>query len=398
MKTVIVNLALDMNYGREILAGIQKQARRHPGVEFRVWRMPQQDFWSDPVSLEADGMIVHVTTAERDKLLRAMDRPVVNVSGLLLRSALPRVMSDDAAVGRLAAEHLLELGFARFGFVGVDGHGYSIRREAGFRERLGLARFDCEVFTHGACRAPRESWEANAGLLEGWLRSLKPPVGIMVCNDVHARRVVGACCRLGLRVPEEVAVIGVDNDDMESGQSAVPLTSVMLGAERIGFEAAAMVMRLMNGKPPPAGPVQTLPLGIARRHSTDVLAIADQEVARALRFIRDKAVVEPVGVRDVAREVAMSRRLLELRFRKALGRSPYAEILRVRIVRASELLAQTDLSMSEIAEAAGFTDARLLCVSFHRKTGMTPTAYRDQFRLRDRPDGKRQARSHARSP
>jgi LacI family transcriptional regulator len=208
---------------------------------------------------------------------------------------------------------------------------------------------------------------------------LPKPVGVMACRDDQGLRLLDACRRAGVLVPDQVAVLGVDNDDIQCHMATPPLTSIDLNPEHVGYEAAALLERLMDAKPPPAGPVLLPPRAVVMRQSTDVVAVDDPEIAAALQYIRRHA-CDGLRVAELLARLPLSPSVLERRFRALLGRSPKAEISRVQLERARQLLAETDLPLDAVAEKAGLRDARYLCDVFARKTGMTPGAYRKQSR------------------
>jgi LacI family transcriptional regulator len=217
-----------------------------------------------------------------------------------------------------------------------------------------------------------------------WLTLLHKPVGVLAPNDVWAYQLLEVCRQKALRVPDDVALVGVDNDDLLCGLARPPLTSVATPAERVGYEAAALLDRLMAspGRADGAPPLPPLPpLGVVARQSTDVLMVDDPAVAAAVRFIRERACT-PIGVEDLLRAVPLPRRTLERRFRAALGRGPGEEIRRTRVERARYLLGASRSSMGEVARAAGFADAKHFCVAFRRHTGQSPSSYRREFRHR----------------
>jgi LacI family transcriptional regulator len=216
---------------------------------------------------------------------------------------------------------------------------------------------------------------AQAADLRRWLRELPKPVGIMACYDIRGQQVLDACRSAGLAVPAEVAVIGVDNDELLCDLASPPLTSVVPNAHRTGYEAAGLLDRLMAGKRVAAAPTLIAPLGVAARQSTDVLAVDDREVARAVQFIREHA-CDGINVGDVLRVVPLSRRVLEMRFQRLLGRTPREEILQARLGRVKQLLGETDLPLYLIAERTGFEHVEYLSVVFRREAGTTPSAFR----------------------
>jgi LacI family transcriptional regulator len=214
----------------------------------------------------------------------------------------------------------------------------------------------------------------------GWLKKLPKPLGLMACNDIRGQEVLSACRAAGITVPEEVAVIGVDNDEMLCELSDPPLSSVSLDTERIGYEAAALLDQMIAGKKNLDLPILVLPAGIITRRSTDVLAIEDRHIANATRFIRERACVG-IDVSDVLKFVPLSRSTLERRFLRLLGHSPKEEILRTRLDRAKQLLAETDLSLAQVADKVGFQHPEYLSVIFKKKTHLTPGEFRAQSHI-----------------
>jgi LacI family transcriptional regulator len=211
------------------------------------------------------------------------------------------------------------------------------------------------------------------------LHDLPQPLAVFCCNDACAKEVVQDAVAAGLRVPDQVAVLGVDNDEINCELSGVQLSSIRLNTELIGYEAASLLAKLMAGSAVPTQPTLIEPVEVITRRSTDVLALDDTEVATVVRFIRDRGGRE-INVEDLLQQTSLSRRSLEMRFRKALGRSPYQEIRRVQIERAQLLLARTDRPVREIADACGFKESRTLSVAFHDRLGITPRQYRRRSR------------------
>jgi LacI family transcriptional regulator len=305
---------------------------------------------------------------------------------------MPRVTTDDVAVGRLAAAHLLSLGLPHFAFYGTHEHFASLLREKGFKDTLGGAGLSCHVLLNGAPpdagrkspaarkAATRRDWPGKEGAtLEEWLLALPKPIGVLASTDSRALQLLAVCRHLDVKVPESVAVLGVDNDDVFCELSNPPLSSIALSTQRIGYEAARMLDRLMAGESPAQRQLLVPPAGVVPRRSSDLPAILDPDVAAAVRYI-SLHVQDDLQVGDVLREVNVSRRSLEQRFLKALGRTPAAEIRRAQVEVAKQMLTQTDEPMSRVSLAAGFSNAKQLGSSFHHETGQTPTAFRRQSR------------------
>lgn len=331
-------------------------------------------------SFRPAAVIAHVFSEELAQALSRLKVPVVNVCGVLPEAPLPRVGVDDHRCGALAAEHLLERGLRHFGFVGHRDHAYSLQREAGFRQRIASSGADVTSYYESGRRPfdPMGRLWAQDRAVQRWAHSLPRPVGIFAANDIWGVQLTEVCLRAGLRVPEEVAILGVDDDDLLCELARPSLSSIALPSQRIGYEAAREVERLLRGAKARSRPLLLPPLGVIARRSTDVLAVDDDDVAAALRFIRQHA-HRPIRVIDVLREVPASRRSLERRFRKVLGRSILDEVRRVHLDCARQLLVQTDLPLHAVAERAGFTDGKRFSTVFRQVMGVTPSAYRQRL-------------------
>ena len=362
-------------YARGLLEGIVAYLR-----ENRAWSiyLPEHSRGDSPppwlAGWEGDGIIARIENAAIARALARVDLPVVDVSAARLLPSLPWVETDNAAFARAAAEHLLERGFKHFGFCADGRFNWSLEREREFSRLVRAAGG-----TYSACDLPAESLgDAAEPLVEhigAWLASLPRPAGVMACYDSYGLQVLDACRRRGIAVPDEIAVIGVDNDELLCSLADPPLSSVIPNTHRMGYEAAALLDRMMAGEKIQALTHLIPPLGVATRPSTDTLAIDDRHVVQAIRFIRERA-CDGIGVDDVLRAVPQSRRQFERRFAKLVGRTPHAEILRVRMNRAKELLAGTDLPLEAVAERVGIEYSEYLSVVFKRETGVAPSRYR----------------------
>jgi LacI family transcriptional regulator len=363
-------------YGRRIHLGIARYVRSH-----RPWSMflDQRELGATPPTWlkrhRWDGIISRPTDRRLAAMFREMGVPVVDLNDLHDDLELPRIHSDDEAIGRLAAQHLLERGFRHFAFCGFTGERWAADRREGCVETLRAAGFSCAVHESYWRGVLAQEWDREQGRIARWLSRLPRPLGIVACNDLRGHHVLDACIRAGLAVPEGVAVIGVDDDELLCEMCDPPLSTVVPGAERIGYEAAELLDRLMQGEKLAAKERRVEPQGIVTRQSTDVLAIPDADVAAAVRFIRERA-CEGVRVADVLQHIPLSRSLLERRFRRYLGRSPQAEIRQVQLKRVKQLLGETDLPLSAIAHLSGFEHVEYLCVVFKRLTGLSPGRYR----------------------
>ena len=362
--------------GRDILRGIARYVREHgPWSTFHEPRSLEESVPGWLKDWAGDGVIARV---QNEQIARAVEQagvPVVDVLGVIQPSSLPFVHTNDADIANLAAEHLLDRGFRRFAFFGLEGENWSQRRRDAFVGKLRAAGCPCTVY-----ETPREvhharMWEDYADDLARWVAQLDKPVGLMACSDQCGPILLEACRRGGAAVPDEVAVIGVDNDEPLCEVSDPALSSVWPDHFRVGYEAAALLDRLMKGTPAPLGPVYLAPRGIVTRQSTDVLAIEDRDVAAAVRFIRERA-CEGVVIDDVVDHVSLSRSVLQRRFKQIVGRTLHEEMLRVRLERARGLLTQTDLPIALVAEKAGFNHQEYMGAVFRARFGQTPAQCR----------------------
>ena len=368
-------------YGRGILRGVRRYIHSH-----QPWSifLEQRDLPTRPPrwleGWDGDGILSRATTRQLAEAAARSKIPVVELTDRHGRSGLPCVRSDDEAIARLGAEHLLERSFRHFAFCGFSREDWSRRRREGFVEVVGQSGATCQVYESPWYGADAHPWEDEQRELAAWLAGLPRPIGIMACNDVRGQHVVDACNRAGLAVPEEVAVLGVDDEKELCDLCDPPLSSVVPNPELVGYTAAEVLDRLMAGEGPEAAGRLIAPLGVVTRQSTDVLAIDDAEIAAAVRYIREHA-CEGATVEDVLSKVPISRSILERRFRKYLGHSPQATIRQAQLKRVKELLAETDLPLAAISDLAGFKHCEHMCVVFKREVGLTPGTFRRRTKV-----------------
>jgi LacI family transcriptional regulator len=334
------------------------------------------------------------------KVYRQTGVPVVELFESRAKSEFPRILPDDVATGELAARHFLERGFRHFGFFGAPWMLWSQERELGFRNEIqrtfqsrakvnnngdGSSNFTITSYGSHAGSTPAAfegSQKRLAQAMGAWLASLPRPLALFAANDLWGFELVQAARELGLHIPDDVAVLGVDNEELLCEIAYPPLSSIRMGAEQIGHAAVSMLEQLLRGKSAVANISRIPPMEIVTRQSTDVLAVEDPDVAMALSHIRKHA-IEGMSVKQLLDAVAINRRTLERRFLSVLGHTPLEEIRRVRLERAKTLL-QTDLPIYDIAVRSGFATPEYLATSFLAATGMTPTTYRRQFAPRSR--------------
>jgi LacI family transcriptional regulator len=330
-----------------------------------------------PRGWRGDGIITSLDyQTDLVRMIRAAKVPVVDLSITRQDVALPRVIGDHVLIGQMAAEHLLERGFRHFAWCADHDDPICSLRHRGFSKTLGQAGFTCEewIWRPGQ-QKPSDYWMAKSRWLQQKLRSMSLPGAVFAFRDAEAANVLDACLQAGFAVPEEVAILGVDNHELICESVHVPLSSVHHDLEKVGYEGAALLDRLMQGAPPPTQPILICPKGIITRRSTDVLAVNHEPSRRALRFIRENY-QRNIGVTEAVQASGMARRTLEKTFRQSIGRTIHEELIRVRLARSRELLRQSDLSVTEIAARTGFRTAQYFSRVFHEAMSVTPRRYR----------------------
>jgi LacI family transcriptional regulator len=377
---VALIIETSLGSGRDILRGVARYVREH-----EPWAL-----FHEPHGLEAsvpqwlrrwngDGIIARIQTRRIAQQLAASGIPVVDVLGVVPELAFPLVSVDNVAIARMAAEHLLERGFRRFGFFGIEGENWSEQRYAGFCSAVASVQSQVPI-----CRLPRDtkgrrSWERAEDEIARWIAALPKPAGVLICSDQRGSQFLEACRRAGVSVPNDIAVVSVDNDEPLCEVCLPPLSSVEPGHLNVGYQAAALLDSMLRGGSASRKPLHVQPLETVTRQSSDTLAVADSRVGMALRLIRENA---PSGMRidDIAREVGLSRSVLQRRFRATLHCSIHQEILNVRIRHARELLATTEISLAAVAEQAGFKHQEYLGAVFRARVGKTPAQVREDAR------------------
>jgi len=370
-------------YGRDLLYGVRDwiQARGEKwSVRFteQARRAPLPGWLAD---WKGDGIIARVDSAQTATTLKRSKLPVIDVSADRPKSEFPRVSIDNSAVTRLAVAHLKDKGLRSIAYIGDQRFTWARQREDEFRQLMAKAGEPCRIYK-GPAAGKGSAGTGSDSELRGivrWLEKLPRPVGIFACNDNRALQVLEACQLCSFSVPDDVAVIGVDDDEVLCQLCDPPLTSVLPNARLTGHEAAAMLSRMMHGEALASQTRYVEPIRVVERQSTDAAAVNDPKIAAALRYINEHA-CEGIDVSDVLRAVPVSRTLFDSRFKALLGHSPHQHIVNKRIERAKQLLFDSDLSITVIAELAGFLSASYLSSVFRRETNLTPYAYRAKLR------------------
>jgi LacI family transcriptional regulator len=328
------------------------------------------------------GVISRHTTPALVQICAELKLPLVDLNDTPLFPGVPKIRPDNVGMGHRGAEHFIERGYRHYGFCGFINEGWSRERRDGFIEGLTLVGHTCNVFDVEYPGDLTPVWDAKQiALLGAWLRRLPKPVAIMACGDMRALQVIGAAQNTGLLVPEEVAVLGANNDTIRCDLAYPPLSSVAPNAFQSGYHAAELLDGLMHGRKCEETDIRIEPVGVAERHSTDILAIDDKNVAAALSFIREHA-CHGLTVEQVLRPSFASRSQLEKKFRRCLGRSPQAEIRRVQVAKIRQLLIETNFPLKKVAELTGFEYVEYMCVVFKRLIGESPGSFRKKNQIR----------------
>ncbi|HRR34947.1 MAG TPA: substrate-binding domain-containing protein [Kiritimatiellia bacterium] len=371
----------------ECLRGIKKYADEQGG--WRIVTSPPflRSAGEEDIHLPAlrswpgDGVVACLTTRGEEKAAARLPMPVVNLSGWRPPgSGVPRVNADHAAIGLLAAEHLLALGLRHFGYYGIEGPWYSQVREQGFVERLKKAGRICAVYRQPVSKNRAQTWQERHAGLERWLVALPKPCGILAVHDYRARVVMELCSRLGIAIPEDVALLGVDNDPMTCEYCTPSLSSVSRDPFACGVAAAALLDRLMRGLPVSGRDTLVPPQGVVTRGSTDRFYDDDPVVRRVVAHVAAQE-GGVLSITAIAKKLKISRRLIEMRFRERLGTTPHAYLQQRRVQYARNLLLDSAQmqSVGEIAAASGFGCARAFREAFRAVTGCTPKAFRERY-------------------
>ena len=370
-KRVALLIETSNEYARRLLSGINNYIREH-----RPWSIYLSEYSRNNVDFtwlkgwQGDGIIARIENEQTARYILETNVPTVDLSAFRMIPSLPYLETDDRAIAAMAAEHLLDRGFTNFGFCGDTQFRWSSLRNHYFAEYLDNLGYPCHSYNGS---------EESIGELIRWVQILPKPIGILACYDIRGRQLLEACRLAELSVPDEVGVLGVDNDELLCELSNPPLSSIKSNPLRTGYLAAELLDRMMSGEKVGALAQLIEPVDIHLRLSTDVLVVKDKLVSDAVRFIRNHA-LDDIQVQDVVDNLAVSRRSLEHRFRKALGRTPHEEIIEIKLKLVKRLLLETTLSLSVIAERAGFKHTEYMSVVFKRMTGIRPGQYRESHK------------------
>lgn len=381
-KSKTVGFWMDVHFGLKLeldtYAGCQKYAREAGWKLVLDPSLKRLHRWK-PERKQYDGILTRVTP----EIATAAQKAGVPLVNLWLNSPmlenLPSVVLDCEAAGELAAEHLIGRGLRSFGYLGSRRHLDADLQLKGFRKRLAADGFECSAYRYplSVLNGRARLWKKFAAGMDQWIESWQPPVGVFVCQDVFCRILIDFCKSHGLSVPGDVAIVGGLNDDIICESQSPTLSSIDEGHAHRGYEAAALLDRLMAGKEPPDKPIRLKPVRLVLRESSDVFASSDPQVAQALRYIVAHG-NRLLDVPEIVAEVGVSRRTLERRFQKSVGRSIAEETLRLRLNRAKRRLVVGDVLLKTVAQESGFRTSSHFSRVFTKEVGITPSEYRAQ--------------------
>ncbi|PCE62689.1 hypothetical protein B7P33_18785 [Sediminicola luteus] len=365
-------------YSRGVIKGIYGYIMEHDQWDVYLGEYsrgePNPDWL---LSWDGDGIIARIENETIAELIKRCQLPTIDVSSANLIPGIPWVETDDRKIAQLAFEHLKDCGLKHFAFAGSQ-FNWSKWRADHFKEVLEGQGVRCDYYSlpmHLDYHVVDEQKK-----IESWLATLPKPIGIFAAYDQLGRLIIDCSQKMGFMVPEEIAVIGVDNDPLICELCSPPLTSVIPDTFKTGYLAAELLAALMQGKTEVNITNLMAPIGVKKRRSTDSLAIEDPHISKALHYIYENASIGSFSINDILAIVPMTRRVFEKRFLEMVGHTPYKEAQRIRVARIQELLTESDLGLLEIAEKMGFEHVSYMSFLFKRETGISPIAYRHKMR------------------
>lgn len=373
---VAVLVETDTSWGRNVLRGIASYAQ-----QFGPWNLTVESHegapnWTLPDSLRVDGVIARVATPLILGQLLARKAPVVDVGDLFLSDCrVDTVVTDFAAWATLALNHFRAKGFEHFALYAPPSRDYAKRRGDPFVQAVESAGMRCVQYRPGYRVGREVSREEHRRRVGRWLEQLPSPVGILAVDAKRGKDIAEVAAAHGFTVPDRVAILAGDSDELACEISTPPLSSIDVASRRIGYEAAAQLAARMGGVGPRDEPIEIAPDRVIARLSTDLLAVDDPAVVQALRYMQTHA-YSGISVEDVLAKVPITRRQLERQFKKRLGRLPAEELRRLRLERGRQLLVESELSIEEVAEASGYAGATQFGAAFRKAFGATPLSYR----------------------
>ncbi|RQW05276.1 DNA-binding transcriptional regulator [candidate division KSB1 bacterium] len=367
MKRIVLLIETSREFGRQLIMGIARYSRLHGPWFFYKEQRGLKSSIPHLTSWKPDGIIMRDSIIKNELIELKIPTILVQHDSSTPKN-LPVVKTDSQSIAKMASEHFIERGFKNFAFCGFDNYEWSNYRKHFFCQYNADAGFETHVYS-----LPKSfkinDWENEQSHVCDWLNKVPKPVGLLASNDDRGQHILEVCKRLGYKIPEDVAVIGVDNDPMICEIGDPPLSSIALNVEAAGYEAAKLLDQMINNHKIKGQEILVSPTHIVQRQSTDILAVNDSEVAAAIRFIKENA-KDKIFVSNVVKATRISRRALEQRFRETIRRSIYDEIRQVRVEMIANLLIETDLPISQISSLFNFTDIEHISRYFKKEKGI----------------------------
>jgi len=383
MKKILLLTDFSSGYSRNLLRGIVRYAKEHePWVFFRMPQYYRELYGDDGVvkwakKWKADAIIAQLENINLNKLNK-LKVPIIIQNYKVRASKICNITGDYIKTGVMAADFFLKRGYSNFAFYGFNDMIWSRERADGFKRRVEEAGY--RVFVLNIENRRNEDWSFDVAAVSHWLLSLPKPVALFACDDYFASQITEICKIFNMIVPDEISVLGVDNDDLICNISDPPLSSIVLDVEKGGYQAASVLHQLMNREIAHACDIVIPPLNIEIRKSTDKYAVNDKFVMLVIDYIKKKY-AQPICITDVMRLVPLSRRMIEKRFKKEMGVSIYQFILNYKIEQFSQSIISTDRPMVELAMDCGFEDYKNISRMFQKYKGTTPLQYRKMHQL-----------------
>jgi LacI family transcriptional regulator len=384
MIKIILLTDFGEEYGTSLLKGITRYSQKYgpwvfcrmPGYYREMKGMDGILKWAK--EWKADGILGQFYNNSSVEKLMNEGIAVVAQDFKERHKNIPNITGDYFKTGRMGADYFLRKGFENFAFYGFKNIVWSRERSEGFEKRVNEEGFEVHYFEHKRRFKSRELWYYKPSALSKWLKSLPKPIALMACDDNQGMHITEACRLTNIRIPEEVAVLGVDNDEMLCNLSDPPLSSVSLDTEKGGYEAARLLETMIKSNNQTYYDIVVEPTQIITRNSTDIYAAKDKNVGMALKYIHNN-IEKNLKVKDVLEQVPLSRRSLEKRFSQVTGYPVYEYIFNLRIEKFTQKLLETDLSVFEIAVDLGLNDSKNIARQFRQIKGCTPSEYRKKY-------------------
>lgn len=379
VREIAVLVETDSSWGRSVVQGVANFSDNRGPWNLLIDPRDYSRRWALPDRWRGDGIIARISTPVQLEEIVKTGLPTVNIDDVFVGSTrMGQVLTDEQQRARLAYSHFRERGLEKFAYYAPPSHEYSISRQHHFVQVLEQEGFSCHVYLPGYRVSRRISRDEQHKRVLRWLLGLPRPVAVLAVNAARARELAEVCSIEGIPIPDEVAILAGDTDDLLCELSSPKLSSIDVCSQKIGYEAAAMLSSMLGGKAPPDSATLVPPLRVIAKQSTDALAIDDPLIIRAMRFIETHA-FQGIVVEDILREVPVSRRYLEIQFKRLFGRLPAEEIRHRRLERGRELLSQTELPIESIATMCGYAGSTQFGVAFRKRYGQTPLTFRKQL-------------------